>query len=79
MLGSNKIWTNFRNDILAADEDSAAFLADYLSLISINRNYLHVIELHDMQAYKITRHPKKLRYFLREKTKTPFVFIGYLN
>lgn len=79
MWGNNKIWTHFRNDILATDEESADFLASYLRFVLMNRTYLRAVEIHDLQSYKVIRDTKKLRSALREKLDTPFIFIGYYN
>lgn len=75
----NKVWLEFRRDILSADIPSGVFLADYLRHLATGQLYIKQMEVIDLQRYKVLKHPGKIRSILREPVFTPFVFVVCKN
>lgn len=74
MWGDNKVWMHYTG-ILAADEQSAQFLSGYLRFMAIQCSYLSSAEVIDLQRYKVIKPPsRKLKLYVHEKTKEPFIF-----
>lgn len=80
MWFNNKhIWLHYAKDILAADEGSARFLQRYLYFANIYRAHFSVMEVIDLQKYKIVRHPRKVKQSVKERLHIPFVFLSCNN
>ncbi len=79
MWGNNKVWTEYGSGLLAADRQSAAFLANYMRYTIISRSYLQVFEAIDLQKYKIIRSIPKLKQAINERLDIPFVFLSCNN
>lgn len=75
----NKVWLQFRRDIISADIPSGIFLADYLRHVAIQRIHTHHLEIIDLQRYKVISTPKKVRAALTERSEIPFIFITGKN
>lgn len=73
--GQDKVWLQFRRDILATDIPSGTFLADYLRHIGIHNLHANYLEIVDLQKYKVIRTPNKIRAALRDRAFVPFIFV----
>lgn len=71
----NKVWFQYRKDIIAADKADGIFLADYLKYTAVTRSYIHSLEVADLQRYKVLKHPGKVKSALTTRFDTPFIFI----
>jgi len=77
--GSNKVWFQFRKDIIASDIQEGAFLADYLRFLAVTRTYIHTIEVADLQRYKMLKQPQKVKNALTGSFDMPFIFPLHKN
>ncbi len=76
---NNKVWMRYTG-ILACDECSALFLSRYIRFIIINRSYLAVAEVIDLQRYKIIKpSSRKLKQYVNEKLDSSFIFLNCNN
>ena len=73
--GQNKVWLQYRNDILTTDIRSGIFLTDYLRHVSIHSLNANCLEIADLQRYRLIKNPLKVKIALRNRTYTPFVFV----
>ena len=71
----NNVWLHYVKNIIAADVPSAVFLASYLRHSGITKDYALAIEVIDLQRYKVITRADKVRAALRDRVKTPFVFV----
>jgi len=71
---SSKEWTRFRADVLAAAHPEARFLIGYLRTASRTAAHHRVLEVIDLQRYRVISRPAKLRAALRDRLHLPFVF-----
>ncbi|MCW3121443.1 MAG: hypothetical protein JWQ38_935 [Flavipsychrobacter sp.] len=69
------VWTNFSKSIMATDAGSAVFLASFLQYLGNDYEYTSVLEVIDLQKYKVIKPKTKVRIALRERIKMPFVFV----
>ncbi|MCB0698629.1 MAG: hypothetical protein H6551_02035 [Chitinophagales bacterium] len=69
------VWIHYSDDIIASDEPSANFLADYKRFVTLNRSYANAMEIMDLQRYKVITEPRKVRSFMREYNDASFVFL----
>lgn len=76
---NNKIWTQYKEGISAADADSAQFLIRYMHHILIHRPHIESIEIIDLQRYKKHTTRRKVIQALNEELSTPFVFLIHKN
>jgi hypothetical protein len=58
---------------------SARFLERYLQRIGITKDYASVLEIFDLQQYKVIKKSAKVKDALREKIKMPFIFVACKN
>ena len=72
---SNKEWIKYRKDIMAADNQSAVFLADFIRHNAILKLHTSQVEVLDLQRYRVIRQPMKVRIALKERVDVPFVFV----
>ena len=80
MWFNNKhIWLHYTKNIIAADEISANFLARYLHFVSIYRAHLSVMEVIDLQKYKVIKQQKKVRTAVKQRLHLPFIFLSCNN
>ena len=77
--GSNKVWLQFRKDIIAADNREGAFLVEYLRYTFMTKSNVHALEIADLQQYKILKQPAKIKTALAARFEIPFVFIMCKN
>jgi len=79
MWGYNdKVWMHYR-EVLASDKSSAFFLSRYMRHMLINRTYLQCAEIIDLQRYKLIKSSsRKMRQYVNEKLREPFIFL-YCN
>jgi hypothetical protein len=73
--GQDKVWSHYRKDIIAADAHAAAFLSAYLRNMAIHKTHVPLLEVADLQKYKVIKHPGKVKAALRDRTSIPFVFV----
>lgn len=73
--GQDKVWLQFRQDVLATDIASGIFLCDYLRHISIHNLEIKYLEVADLHSYRLHKAPKKVNIALRNKAMIPFVFV----
>jgi hypothetical protein len=71
----NKVWFEFRKDIIAADKTEGLFLADYLRHVAASRSYIQALEVADLQRYKVLKQPGKVKSALGTRYDVPFIFI----
>ncbi len=71
----DRVWVNYSTNIVAANTNSAVFLASFLSYLGISKDYVSALEVIDLQKYKIIKKQAKVRIALTERMKIPFVFI----
>ena len=74
MWGEDKVWLNYRKDIMAADMQAATFLSSFLRNLAINKGYAQHLEVIDLQKYKVLKQAPKVLVSLRERIGVPFVF-----
>jgi hypothetical protein len=75
----NRVWMHYVKNIIAADMNSAVFLASYIRRVSINKDYASSLEIFDLQKYKVIRNAAKITGSLRDKRNQPFIFIACKN
>ena len=75
----NKVWLQYRRDILANDNTGATFLAAYLRHMGIHRLYLQHLEIIDLQRYKVIKKPGKVFQTLQGRLHIPFIFVAGKN
>lgn len=75
----NRIWNQYLKNIGATDRMSARFLERYLQRIGITKDYASVLEIFDLQQYKVIKKSAKVKDALREKIKMPFIFVACKN
>lgn len=75
----DKVWINYRSDIIAADTTSGSFLAKYLRFTLLNRSHISTLEVIDLQKYKVIKGEKRVRSAIRERLDIPFVFLSCNN
>lgn len=75
----NKIWTHYGNGILAVDCDSASFLKSYMRYMLINRPYLNVTEVIDLQRYKVYSKRRHVARAVNDRLNIPFIFLTFSN
>lgn len=68
-------WTHFRQDLMARHRASARLLAGFLRRVDKHRLHTGVLEVIDLQKYRIITSPKKVGTALRERLHLPFVFV----
>jgi hypothetical protein len=73
--GQNKVWLQFRRDILATDIHSGIFLSDYLKHASIHGIHTRCLEVADLQRYKLVKAPNKVKAVLNDRSFVPFIFV----
>jgi hypothetical protein len=71
----NRVWLEFRRDILASDIIDGLFLSDYLRHIDIHHIYSHNIEIIDLQRYKLQKKPSKIKAYVQDRAYMPFIFV----
>lgn len=77
--GKDKLWTHYTKGILAADIASGRFMLGFMRMQSIHRAYLDVLEVADLQKYKVIKSPKKIKTYIIERANIPFVFFYCKN
>lgn len=75
----DRVWIQYLKNIGATDSSSAKFLELYLKRISISKEYMPTLEIFDLQQYKVIKNTAKIKNALREKIKTPFIFVSCKN
>ena len=75
MERENNVWLHYLKNIIAADVSSAVFLASYLRHTNLNKNYVHALEVVDLQKYKLIKNVNKVHTALRDRINIPFVFV----
>jgi len=75
----NRVWIHYVKNIVAADMNSAVFLASWLRRITIKKEHLSTLEIYDLQRYKVIRNTAKMKGSLREKMNKPFIFMACKN
>jgi hypothetical protein len=73
--GQDKVWLQYRKDIMAADVQAATFLSSYLRNMAINKTYSKYLEVVDLQRYKVIKQAPKVSVAVRERSQVPFVFV----
>lgn len=76
---NHHIWMHYPAGILAADKESAHFLQRYIHLTAIYRNHLSVMEVIDLQKYKVIKDFRKVKQAVNERLGIPFVFLSCKN
>ena len=71
----NKAWMHYVNDIIAADVASAVFLSSYMRHSLRNMQYLHSLEVLDIQRYRVVKKAEKVKAALQNRIAIPFVFV----
>lgn len=79
MWGRDKVWTHFRNDVLAADAPDAGLLMGFLRRVFSDKLHTACLEVFDLQRYRVFRTPQKVRAALGKHADVPFVFITGKN
>lgn len=77
--GQNKTWVQYTDNVMAADAIDASFLVKYLRQVTLQRSFLPVMEVIDLQRYKVIKRPVKIHNTLRERMHLPFIFIATRN
>lgn len=70
----NKVWIQYKNNIIASDVNTAIFLSRYIKHSAIHKTYIPTLEILDLQRYKLITNPRKVKAALKDKLDTPFVF-----
>lgn len=70
----NKVWIEYRDNIIASDVTTAIFLSRYLKHTAIHKTYIPKIEVMDLQRYKLITRPNKVKAALKDRMDIPFVF-----
>ena len=68
-------WTHFRQDLMARHRASARLLADFLQCVDKQHLQTTVLEVIDLQRYRIISRPEKVRVALYDRLHLPFVFV----
>ncbi len=71
----NKVWQEFRKDIMAMDIAEGVFLADYLRYLNVTRTYAAALEIADLQRYKVIKEPAKVKTAIFNRLGIPFTFV----
>ena len=71
----DKTWMHYIHDIIAADVASGVFLAHYLRQLRLSRNYVHSLEIVDLQRYKMISKPAKVKASIHSVNEDSFVFV----
>ena len=71
----NKVWQEFRKDIMAMDTVEGVFLADYLRYLNVTRTYAAALEIADLQRYKVIKEPAKVKTTIFNRLGIPFTFV----
>ncbi len=75
MWNRNKLWFRYVNNVLAADQEAAVLLTNYLQSINRGRRYVFAFDVIDLQKYKVISRPEKVRQSLANRGSTPFIFL----
>ena len=76
---SNHIWFHYSTGILASDDVSAMFLQRYMQFLTINRAHFSVMEVMDLQKYRLIKDIRKVKKAVNERLSIPFVFLACRN
>lgn len=79
MWNRNRVWVRYVKNIIAADKPSAEFLADYMRRRAGSKEQLSLIEVYDLQRYRVFRDAAKMKGSFRERIRKPFVFAASKN
>ena len=71
----DKVWMHYLHDIIAADVASGVFLAHFQRQLRLTRNYVHSLEIVDLQRYKVITKPGKVKVAIRNANESSFVFV----
>jgi hypothetical protein len=71
----NKVWLHYIKNIIAADKQSARFLAAYQKFSKMNKTYVPYLEIIDLNSYKVIKQKDKVKKALLKRIDTPFVFV----
>ncbi len=71
----NKVWLHYVKNIIAADLQSARFLAAYEKFSRMNNTHLPYLEIIDINKYKVIKQKDKLKKVFLKRIDTPFVFV----
>jgi hypothetical protein len=74
-----RVWTHYAKNIIAVDIESATLLASHIRRNFLNKEYTKVLEVIDLQRYKIISNAGKVQVALREKRNKPFIFVACKN
>jgi hypothetical protein len=71
----NKVWMHYLHDIIAADVASGVFLAQFLRRLRMTRDYVHSMEIIDLQRYKVIKKPSRVKAAINDLKSESFVFL----
>jgi hypothetical protein len=78
--GKAHIWQQYEQDILAVNSKEAAYMLYYLSFVRMSRCYLKIMEVADLQRYKLLRKPAQIKNFLLlNPQEKAFMFLLHKN
>ncbi len=75
----NKVWIQYRDNIIAHDVSTAIFLSSFLRHTNIHKTYVKTYEVVDLQRYKHIKQHRKVRASMNDNKGIPFVFPVNLN
>lgn len=77
---SAQIWFRFPDQVTAISRQEALYVQSFCCAVANSGLYLHFMELHDLQHYRIVRKTGILRNMLSRHPKDQyFLFPFYLN
>ena len=75
----DKVWIQYRNNILTHDVGTGIFLSTYLRKLNRQKAYIHSYEVIDLQHYKHITKSNKVHAVMSMPESTPFVFPICIN
>jgi hypothetical protein len=80
MLGKkNNILPCKQKEVMATDNSHALFIEAFLRFSRSNKTYLHLIEIADLNNYKLLNKRDKVKAALKKVNSKPFVFVIHKN
>lgn len=76
---NNHIWFHYSPGILASDDMSARFIQRYMKFLIINRAHFSVMEVMDLQKYRVIKDIRKVKKAVNKRLTIPFVFLSCRN
>jgi hypothetical protein len=80
MLGKKNYILNCKQkEVIATDKDHALFIEAFLRFSRTNQTYLPLIEVADINHYKLHKKKDKIKHALKAVHSRPFIFVIHKN